>query len=168
MKTIVSYISGALLLLLTLATSTKAQAPKPPNDEQPIRALLDAFAQAFAQRNAHAFSMAFHEDADFTNVWGMKAHGRKAIEEFHRPLLEGDGAGPIPSFKNAEFKVVETRIRFLRPDVAFADVTWTQTGAIQNGKDMGARKGLLMLVATMENGTWGLAVMHNMDLPVPK
>ncbi|MBV9658065.1 MAG: hypothetical protein JO295_08135, partial [Verrucomicrobia bacterium] len=75
-------------------------------------------------------------------------------------------AGPIPSFKHADFKVLETKIRFLRPDVAAVDVTWTQTGAVQNGHDMGARKGLLMLIATQERGQWGIAVMHNMDLPV--
>ncbi len=89
--------------------------------------------EAFAKLDAHAFSMVFHEDADFTNVWGMTAHGRKAIEEFHRPLLEGDGSGPVPSFKHAELKVLDTRIRFLRPDVASVDATWTQTGAVQNG-----------------------------------
>jgi uncharacterized protein (TIGR02246 family) len=112
--------------------------------------------------------MVFHEDADFTNVWGMTAHGRKAIEEFHRPLLEGDGAGPIPSFKHAQLKVLDTRIRFLRPDVASVDATWTQTGAVQNGRDMGVRKGLLMLIATKQGDDWGIAVMHNMDLPVTK
>ena len=42
------------------------------------------------------------------------------------------------------------------------------TGAVQNGQDMGSRKGLLMLVATKEQDGWGIAVMHNMDLPVAK
>jgi uncharacterized protein (TIGR02246 family) len=139
-----------------------------PEDEKPVRALLEALGDAFAKLDAHAFSMAFHEDADFTNVWGMTAHGRKAIEEFHRPLLEGDGSGPILSFKHAETKVLDTRIRFLRPDVACVDATWSQTGAVQNGHDMGVRKGLLMLVATKEQDGWGIAVMHNMDLPVAK
>jgi uncharacterized protein (TIGR02246 family) len=124
--------------------------------------------EAFAKLDAHAFSMVFHEDADFTNVWGMTAHGRKAIEEFHRPLLEGDGAGPIPSFKHAQLQVLDTQIRFLRPDVASVDTTWTQTGAVQNGRDMGLRKGLLMLIATKQGDDWGIAVMHNMDLPVTK
>ncbi|MBV9657359.1 MAG: SgcJ/EcaC family oxidoreductase, partial [Verrucomicrobia bacterium] len=73
--------------------------------EQPIYGLIAAFGEAFAKLDAHAFAMVFHEDADFTNVWGMTAHGRQAIEEFHRPLLEGDGAGPVPSFKRAELKV---------------------------------------------------------------
>ncbi|MDQ6622967.1 MAG: SgcJ/EcaC family oxidoreductase [Verrucomicrobiota bacterium] len=158
----------ALVLFSISASSRAADSPVQAGDEKPVRALIAAFGEAFAKLDAHAFSMVFHEDADFTNVWGMTAHGRKAIEEFHRPLLEGDGAGPIPSFKHAEFKVLETKIRFLRPDVASVDVIWSQTGAVQNGHDMGYRKGLLMLVATREDGHWGIAVMHNMDLPVTK
>ena len=125
------------------------------NDEKPIRALIAAMSEAFAKLDAHAFSIVFHEDADFTNVWGMTAHGRKAIEEFHRPLLEGDGAGSIPSFKQAQLQVLDTQIRFLRPDVASVDATWTQTGAVQNGRDMGLRKGLLMLIATKQGEDWG-------------
>jgi hypothetical protein len=52
--------------------------------------------------------------------------------------------------------------------VASVDATWTQTGAVQNGREMGFRKGLLMLIATRQGDDWGVAVMHNMDLPVTK
>jgi uncharacterized protein (TIGR02246 family) len=157
------------LVFVTIASFSRAsdRAVQTP-DEQPIRALVAGMGEAFAKLDAHAFSMVFHEDADFTNVWGMTAHGRKAIEEFHRPLLEGDGAGPIPSFKHAKLEVLDMRIRFLRPDVAFVDASWSQTGAVRNGQDMGPRKGLLMLVATKEHDSWGIAVMHNMDLPTTK
>jgi uncharacterized protein (TIGR02246 family) len=163
-----------LRFVITLAVfaisslSRAADSTAQPNDEKPVRALVAAMGEAFAKLDAHAFSMVFHEDADFTNVWGMTAHGRKAIEEFHRPLLEGGGAGPVPSFKHAQLQILDTRIRFLRPDVASVDATWTQTGAVQNGRDMGVRKGLLMVVATKQGDDWGIAVMHNMDLPVTK
>jgi uncharacterized protein (TIGR02246 family) len=152
----------------TSPLSRSGQAPASDNDEKAVRGLVAAFSHAFARRDAHAFSMVFHHGADFTNVWGITAHGRQAIEEFHRPLLEGDGDGAIPSFKNAEFKILETRIRFLRPDVASVDATWTQTGAVQHGRSLGLRKGLLMLIATKEPEGWGIAGMHNMDLPVTK
>jgi uncharacterized protein (TIGR02246 family) len=158
----------ALALFGNFSFSRAADVPAQSDTEKPVRALIAAMGEAFAKLDAHAFSMVFHEDADFTNVWGMTAHGRKAIEEFHRPLLEGDGAGPVPSFMHAELKMLETRVRFLRPDVASVDTIWTQTGAVQNGRDMGARKGLLMLIATKERDGWGIAMMHNMDLPVTK
>jgi uncharacterized protein (TIGR02246 family) len=107
------------LVVFTISSLSRgADSTVQANDEKPIHALIAALGEAFAKLDAHAFSLVFHEDADFTNVWRITAHGRKAIEEFHRPLLEGDGAGPIPSFKHAQTKVLDTRIRFLRPDVA--------------------------------------------------
>ena len=45
-------------------------------------------------------------------------------------------------------------------------MTWSQTGAVLNGKDWGPRKGLLMWVVTKERGVWAISVMHNMDLPL--
>src|SRR5438132_13948916 len=153
----------ALVVFAISSLSRGANSPLQASDEKPVRALITALGEAFAKLDAHAFSMVFHEDADFTNVWGMTAHGRKAIEEFHRPLLEGDGAGPIPSFKHAELKVLDTQIRFLRPDVASVDATWTQTGAVQNGRDRGLRKGLHMLIEAKQGEHRGVAVMQNMD-----
>src|SRR5438105_10879086 len=132
----------ALVVFAILSLSRGANSTVQANDEEPIRALIAALGDAFAKLDAHAFSMVFHEDADFTNVWGMTAHGRKAIEEFHRPLLEGDGAGPIPSFKHAELKVLDTRIRFLRPDVASVDATWTLSGAVLNVQDLVVSQGM--------------------------
>jgi len=154
-------------VMVTISPLTRgADASVADNSEKAVRALIAAFGNALADLDARAFSMVFHHGADFTNVWGVTAHGRQAIEEFHRPLLEGDGEGAIPSFKHAEFIIVETRIRFLRPDVASVDATWSQTGAVQHGQELGRRKGLLMLIATKELDGWGIAGMHNMDLPL--
>ena len=64
--------------------------------------------------------------------------------------------------------MLDTKIRFLRPDVASVDATWSRMGAVQNGKQMGPRKGQPMRIATKEQSGCGIAVMHNMDLPVTK
>src|SRR5215207_3205489 len=83
---------------------------------------------------------------------GMTARGRKAIEEFHRPLFEGDTSKGNPSSKNAVLKIDQVRIRFLRPDVASVDILWTQIGSVApDGKDRGTRKGLASWVATKES-----------------
>jgi uncharacterized protein (TIGR02246 family) len=134
-------------------------------DENAVRAVVASFDQAVNAKDAIAFARVFHADADFTNVVGISAHGRKAIEEFHRPLFEGDGTTGISSFKNAVLTIVNTQVRFIRPDVASVDIRWTQTGAVLNGKPAGLRKGLLSLLVTKAKGEWGIAVMHNMNLP---
>jgi choline dehydrogenase-like flavoprotein len=90
------------------------------------------------------------------------------IEDWHGapdPKYRGNGL-KVPSFKNAVFKFLDTRIRMVRPEVASVDITWSQTGAIVNGEDWGHRRGLLMWIATKEGGVWGVSVMHNMDLPL--
>jgi uncharacterized protein (TIGR02246 family) len=138
-----------------------------PTDEAAIRRLATALETTHNKHDAKGFAAIFTSDGDFTNVKGMSARGRQAIEEFHLPLFEGDTSRGNPSFKNAVLKITEVSARFLRPDVASVDILWTQTGSIgPDGKDRGIRKGLANWIVTKENGKWQVAVMHNMDLPV--
>jgi uncharacterized protein (TIGR02246 family) len=159
----------ALILLAAAciqATGTTAAGDKK-KDEAAVRELVTAFEKASNKHDANAFAAVFAADADFTNVRGMAGHGRKAIEDFHRPLFEGDTSKGNPSFKNAVLKIDEVKVRFVRPDVAAVDIFWTQTGSVApDGKDRGTRKGLATWVVTEENGMWHVAVMHNMELPV--
>jgi uncharacterized protein (TIGR02246 family) len=152
------------LFAMSIGRATYAAAAPATKDEDAVKALVLAFDKAMNAKDAVALSATFHEDGEFTNVVGMTARGRGTIERFHRPLFEGDGTKGVPSFKDAVFKTVDTRIRFIRPDVASVDVTWTQTGSTLDGKDRGPRRGLMSWIATREDGKWGVAVMHNMDL----
>lgn len=160
-----SYLALATIAACTCVLPASA-ADSADEARESIKKVVATFGDTFSKLDARAFSMVFHEDADFTNVWGIRAHGRKMVEEFHRPLFEGDGLKGPPSFKRATLKMLDLKIRLIRPDVASVDVNWSMTGAILNGKDMGLRKGLLMLIITQENGAWGISVMHNMDFPV--
>ena len=78
------------IISLFLSTILIAQAPdnQPEsgannNSEENIQKVLVAFIQAWNIHDPHAFSMVFSEDADFTNVRGMDAHGRAGVEKFH-------------------------------------------------------------------------------------
>jgi uncharacterized protein (TIGR02246 family) len=158
-----------LLAVVGLLVSRAAAADDHAKEEAAIRALAAAFETTHNAHDARAFAALFAPDAEFTNVLGMPARGRKAIEEFHRPLFEGDTSRGNPSFKEAVVKSDDVRIRFLRPDVASVDIRWTQTGSkAPGGQDLGTRKGLVSWVVTKEGGTWLVAVMHNMELPVAR
>ena len=157
----------ALLAALCISAVTPAGADDKAKDEAAIRELAAGFEKTHNRHDAKAFAALFAPDGDFTNVRGMTAKGRKEIEEFHRPLFEGDTSKGNPSFKDAVLKIDEVKVRFLRPDVASVDILWTQTGSkTADGKDRGTRKGLASWVVTKEGGAWQVAVMHNMDLPV--
>jgi uncharacterized protein (TIGR02246 family) len=136
-------------------------------NEAAILGLVSAFHEAANKHDAGAFASFFVPDAEFTNVVGMTVSGRRAIEEFHRPLFEGDTSRGTPSFKNSVFKPDSVKVRFLRPDVASVDIRYTHTGSrAPDGREVGTRKGLLNLVVTKEEGKWQVAVLHNTDLTV--
>ena len=150
------------LLLILISSSAPSQTVTPPSreqDEKGIKQVLTAFVEAWNHHDAKAFSMVFAEDADFTNVRGMSAHGRAEVEKFHAPRF-------ATKFKDSNQKITEIKIRFITPDVAAVDARWEMTGAKgPDGQDIPLRKGLLNFIMTRSSGQWLIMIMHNMDLP---
>jgi uncharacterized protein (TIGR02246 family) len=127
--------------------------------EAAVESLIDSLVAAWNVHDPGRFAAVFHEDADFTNVFGMHTQGRAAIERFHTPIFE-------TMFRDSRLSAAGTRVRLIRPDVAAVDVRWQMTGARDpHGNPWPQRQGLISLVCTRENGEWAIAVMHNMDLP---
>src|ERR1700694_11358 len=149
------------LLLILIASSALSQiaTPNREHDEQGIKQVLTEFVEAWNRHDAKAFSMLFAEDADFTNVRGMSAHGRTEVEKLHAPRF-------ATNFKDSNQKIPETKIRFITPDVAAVDARWEMPGAKgQDGQEIPLRKGLLNFIMTRSSGQWLIMIMHNMDLP---
>jgi uncharacterized protein (TIGR02246 family) len=127
--------------------------------EQAADKIVAAMVRAWNSHDAHAFAAIFARDADFTNVFGMVARGREEIEGFHGPIFE-------TMFKDSSLTAIQTRTRPIRPDVAAADIHWEMSGARDpSGDQWPSRRGLMNLVLTREEGSWSIAVMHNMELP---
>jgi len=120
------------------------------NDEAAIRELVNAFVNAWNAGDGEAFGQPFAADADFTAIHGLKARGRKMIARGHTKIL-------ATIYKGTRIVAVVESIRFLRPDVAVADVTIDS----QNFP-FGLRKTLPLLVVTKESGAWSIAVFRNM------
>jgi uncharacterized protein (TIGR02246 family) len=124
-----------------------------------IEGIAAKLAAAWNRHDAQVLAAVFAEDADFTNVFGMIAKGRVGIEALHAPLFK-------TIFKDSTLIVTETRVRFIRPDVASVDVKWSMTGARDPlGNPWPEREGLLNWIATKYGDTWLVDVSHNMDLP---
>jgi uncharacterized protein (TIGR02246 family) len=153
------FISFIFLALSTLDAGQTAQMVK---DAQSMQKVLDDMSKAWDMHNAKEFSMLFSEDADFTNVRGMSAHGRTDIEKFHeKPFATW--------FKNSNLKITDKKIRFITADISSVDAWWEMTGAqTPDGKDIPLRKGLLNFIMTRGDDQWLIMVMHNMDLPLPQ
>jgi len=126
--------------------------------ETAVARVVDALVAAWNDHDEQAFARPFAADADFTNVFGMRARGRASIAAFHAPIFR-------TIFKDSRLVATDTHIRFLRPDVAAVDIGWEMTGARDpQGNEWPRRRGLMNLVVANDNGAWSIAVMHNMDL----
>ena len=120
---------AAITLILTLSSVAIAQNSGAPmaaaanaNDGQSIKKVLADFSGGWNSHDAKAFSMVFAVDADFTNVRGVSAQGRSEVEKFHAPRF-------ATYFKDTHLTIKETKIRFIKPDVAEVDARWEMTGA---------------------------------------
>jgi uncharacterized protein (TIGR02246 family) len=155
---------NVLFAFLLLAWGTPvicaaAEDPVHAADEAAIKAVLtERFLAGWNTHDAHLFASAFAPDADFTNVRGMSVSGRENIERFHAQAFQNMF---MQSHQTSEVK----QIRFLKPDVAVADVRWEMTGSLTpGGVAIPLRSGLLDLVFTSTGGSSLITVMHNTEL----
>jgi uncharacterized protein (TIGR02246 family) len=145
------------LLVIPFFLAAQSTPPARP-EEEGIRKLVDGFIDAWNRHDAHAFAATFAEDADFTNVRGVGAHGRAAVEEFHAPPF-------ATVFKASHQSASQIQVRFLTTDLASVDVRWEMTGALgPDGSPIPLRQGLLNWIVTGKEGRWLILIMHNQDL----
>lgn len=124
-----------------------------------IEARVAALVAAWNRHDAAAFAEGFAENVDFTNVFGLLAQGRAAITASHAAIFKG-------LFSDSILALTDSRIRFIRDDVAAIDARWEMTGARDpQGNPWPKRHGLMSMIATEENGAWWFSVFHNQDLP---
>jgi uncharacterized protein (TIGR02246 family) len=155
-------IAICILLLCVPAVMSAQSASQSVPQDKGINQLVASFEDAWNRHDAHAFAETFAEDADFTNVIGMSAHGQRAVEEFHAPMF-------ATRFKNTHQTATDVKIRFLSPTMASVDVRWEMTGALDvDGSPVPLRKGLLNWIVTKNGERWLITVMHNQDLPAGK
>ena len=125
-------------------------------DQAELSGLVDTFVQGWNAGSGERLAAAFAPDADFTNVMGLRAHGRAVIAGGHDEIL-------ATVFRGTRIDATVDQIRGLRPDVAVVDVTLTLRGA--DGQPVAMLPGGYSsagFVATRESGTWAIAAFRNM------
>jgi len=133
-------------------------------DSLAIKRTSHDFEVTFNAHDAKAFAALFLPNAEFTNVVGISAKGRKAIEEFHAPMFEGKPG--FYSFKNSTLKNGVPKISVIKPDIASVDVFWTMDKCLlPDGTELKNRRGLITFLMVKADGKWGIAIMHNAELP---
>ena len=97
------------------------------HDSQNIKALFEAMSKAWNIHDAKAYSMAFLEEADFTDVLGISVYGRDSIEKVHEKSF-------ATIFKNSSLKITGKKIRYVTNDLTAVDVWWEMNGAKNTGR----------------------------------
>jgi uncharacterized protein (TIGR02246 family) len=128
-------------------------------DSENIQALLEAMSKAWNKHDAKAYSRAFLEEADFTDLTGISVYGSDSIEKVHEKSF-------ATVFKNSSLEITGKKIRYITNDIIAVDAWWEITGAkTPDGKDIPPGKGLSNLLMTRNGEQWLILIMHNMNLP---
>lgn len=122
-------------------------------DESAVRLLVDQLAEGWNAQDGSMFARPFADDADFMAITGLRARGRDLIAAGHNEIFS-------TVYRGTKNRPRIDSIRFIRPDVAIVQVTFTLE--YDNGKPFPMRPGLATLVATCDDGVWSIRMFHNM------
>jgi uncharacterized protein (TIGR02246 family) len=159
-------ILSAILLISAMFTNhlSGQNASFNNTDSLAIKKSVHSFEVAFNAHDAKALASLFTLNGEFTNVVGASAKGRKAIEDFHAPMFAGKPG--YFSFKNSTLKNEVPKISVIKPDIASVDIFWSMDKCyLPDGTESKNRRGLVTFLMVKQNGEWGIAVMHNAELP---
>jgi len=149
----------ALLLSFVILFSGTSAGAQTKQDEAAVRRLPQAFSEAFNRHDGHALAAIMADDVDFVTVGLTWLRGRADFEKYHTRLMVG-------RFKDITHTILETRVRFIRPDVAVVHHSWTIQGDRSvDGSLRPQRFGLMTMVAEKRNGTWLVAAVQNVNGP---
>src|SRR5580658_3082704 len=111
-------VAAVLALNLAAPSTVRAQTK---SDEVAVRNVPQAFCDAWNRHDGHALAQVMADDVDFVTVGAMWLHSRKNFEEYHVRLLTG-------RFHDSTIKVLQSEVRFLRPDIAIVHWSWNIAG----------------------------------------
>jgi len=148
MKSLVAILALNLAVPSTVLAQTKS-------DEAAIRNVPQAFRDAWNRHDGVALAQVMADDVDFVTVGAMWLHGRQDFEKYHVRLLSG-------RFNQSTVTLLQTAIRFLRPDVAIVHWGWKIVGDRNvDGTSRQPRYGMMTMVVEKRNGSWLVVASQN-------
>ena len=122
------------------------------NHRDEVQALVSRLEAAWNQADPRAFATEFAEDADFVNVRGDYASGRKAIADGHEHIWKTIYSGSTVSYRLV-------RLRELTAEVLIAHLDAELH--VPAGPLAGDLSALPSLVLVKAGGAWQVASFHN-------
>ena len=118
----------------------------------------DAFASAWARRDAKALASLFAEDADFVNVVGLWWRSRSDIERAHH-------YGLTTFFKDSKLSARRVETKLIGDAAATVHVRWRLRGQTSPiGEILEDRFSVMVFVAERRADGWVVVSAHNTDI----
>ena len=123
-------------------------------DERTIRGMVDQAVGRLNEGDVSALDDFWDGNADYVGVDGTLIKGRAQMQAFFRKMTESGNGHEVASVE---------QVRFLTPEVATVDGSWTVTGARgADGKELAPIKGRGFEVAQKRNGKWRFVATREM------
>jgi uncharacterized protein (TIGR02246 family) len=137
----------------------------PAIDQSEIQTLLDEMIDAWKRGDASAYGARFLPDGTFTNVNGEFYVGREQFDLRHADVFRG-------IFRGTVLAMTVNKLRFVRPDVAVADIDAQVSGSRLRPQGVavspdGVLRSRLLMVMLKEDGVWRIAAYHNVWRAAP-
>jgi uncharacterized protein (TIGR02246 family) len=143
---------GAIAALVLAATIQATSA-----DERVIRGMVEQAVSRLNRGDVTAFDAFWDEAADYVGVDGTLIKGRAAIQAVFHQMASSGGVG--------QQSVTVEQIRFITPDLATVDGSWTVVGARDtNGKEMAPIRGGGFELVQKKAGQWRFIATREMVL----
>lgn len=127
------------------------------NDEEAIKTAMATFAEGWNNHDMKLLASVFAEDGDFVSVMALWWRGRDEIEQNH-------AQAHATVLRESHLTIIDTQIRFLKPDVAIVHSHWEITGQLSpEDEKLPPRKGLLTQVSTSQDNKWLIAALQNTE-----
>jgi uncharacterized protein (TIGR02246 family) len=148
-------IVAVSLATLGTASMSGAQQAGSNEDEAAIRKVIVEMTDGFNDHDGNAATRMYTPDARFVSVRGDMMTGQAAIEKGLSAILTSRA-------KNAAQRTMDVTVRFIRPDVALANVTNELRGLVTpDGHALPSHRELSLRVFVKDAGVWQIAAFHN-------
>jgi len=154
MNALVAVVAVCLATFGT-ASMSGAQQVGSNEDEAAIHKVIAEMTEGFNNHDGKAAARMYVPDARFVSVRGDMMNGQAGIEKGLSAILSSWA-------KNATQRTMDVTVRFIRPDVALANVTNELSGLVApGGNTLPSHQELSLRVFVKDAGAWQIAAFHN-------
>jgi len=124
------------------------------SDEDSIRHIVTEAVDRLNHGDATSIRELWHENADYVSVGGKLIRGRRAMEDFFARMSKEGGGTQTATIE---------QVRFIAPDLALVDGSWTITGARDaNGRPLPPIEGRGLEIVQKKQSRWRFVATREM------